>query len=263
MTTNFPTEYDFYIVRELNTSKSAIFYKLMAENKKTYVDYPLVMKALKKPTENNIKALAKENYLNGLLEQQPAEFMLDTGELYDGKSLFFPKKHYTKVGNYKGISISSFYEKRLDNLLDELIISTDYNTNNYIFALKRFAVIIIAVLNKIKIFHKHGYSFNGLSVKTIFGSYNLTDVVITNLNNAIPAAKYPQDKFEELKLGDIKDVLGIFMDALDSLPKKTAHSRAILKILSRKSIHIPTIIRDLRRSNKIMKLSKKNTMKKI
>jgi hypothetical protein len=262
MTAKFPTEYDFYISHKLRDTRSAIFYKLIAENKNTYVDYPLVMKVLKEPTDKNIQLLLKENYLNGLLDQQPTEFRLGPGDIYNGKALFFPKKLYRQAGPYKGISISEFYEKRLDDLLDELIISTDYNTNNYIFTLKRFMVIIIAVLNKIKLFHDEGYSFGGgLSVKTIYGSYNLTNVVITNLNSAVPASKYSPEKFEALKLDDIKEVLGIFMDALNSLPKKNTQSRSIFKVLGRKTIHIQTIMRDLRKLNRTIKLSKKNKFK--
>ena len=262
MTTKFPDEYKFYISHELHATRSAIFYKLIAENNKTYVDYPMVMKVLKDTTEKNIQLLLKENYLNGLLDQQPTEFRLGPDDIYNGKSLFFPKKRYLQAGPYKGISISEFYEKRLDNLLDELIISTDYNTNNYIFTLKRFMVIIIAVLNKINLFHVEGYSFGGgLSVKTIYGNYNLTNVVITKLNKSVHATKYPQEKFEALKLADIKEVLGIFMDALNSLPKKNTHSRSIFKVLGRKDIHIQTIISDLRKLNRAIKLSKKNKFK--
>ena len=262
MTTKLPDEYEFYISHELRANKDAIFYKLNADNNKTYLDYNMVMKVLKYPTDKNIQLLFKENYLNRILDQQPTEFHLGPDDIYNGKSLFFPKKHYLQAGPYKGISISDFYEKRLDNLLDELIISTNYNTNNYIFTLKRFMVIIIAVLNKIKLFHAEGYSFGGgLSVKTIYGSYNLTNVVITNLNSAVHASEYSPEKFEALKLDDIKVVLGIFMDALNSLPKKNTKSRSIFKILGRKDIDIQTIIRDLRKLDRTIKLSKTNKFK--
>ena len=44
MTTKLPDEYEFYISHELRANKDAIFYKLNADNNKTYVDYNMVMK---------------------------------------------------------------------------------------------------------------------------------------------------------------------------------------------------------------------------
>jgi hypothetical protein len=249
MNSILPKEFTYTIEEELHKDQISAAYKVIAEHKKTYIEYPLIMKLILNPNKETIELLIKDQYLNGILKQSPDEFILDRNDaLYNGAKVLLPRKKYTDITRYKSgvpISITNYYEKMLNNYLDELIISTPYNKENYTFVIERVIEIMILIFTTLKILHDNNYTYNGIKSGMIQGNYDFSAVILTGLTATINGDDYTPAQFTKYKKNDINDIIDIFSKFLGRFNSSTRNSKKtrLLKLLEKlPSYDIKTIL---------------------